>query len=234
MPIKIIASGDVVGPIALTGDATVGDVVSPKTFYAEDSGTKMTGTLIKNPTVDPLILNPNVVMYPMEVAWLTYKENLWPTGDLSNLPLDIKNIYATFGITGDLEDIPDGVLTVHIESSAITGDLADIPDSVTHLGLYNCVDITGDLADLSSNLTFIIVSSDPLISGVYTPGVNINTLILSDTGMSPADTDATIIALDASGAPFGMAAFCPNRTASSSAACASLIAKGWMLMAEMP
>lgn len=178
-----------------------------------------------------MIVSPTTVMYPMEVAWYEYVNSISPTGNLADLPSAIKYVYSTGGMTGDLADIPASVVGIYIQSSGITGDLADISKSVTHINLYNCTSITGDLGGLSSSLTSLDVGGDPLISGVYIAGANIKSLSFDGNGMSPADTDATLIALDASGAENGFGSFNANRTSASDDAVASLRLKGWSLMA---
>lgn len=178
-----------------------------------------------------MIVSPTTVMYPMEVAWYEYVNSISPTGNLADLPSAIKYVYSTGGMTGDLADLPSSVIGLLIESSDITGDLSDIPSGVTYIKLYNDQFITGDLADLGNNLTYLDVSSSPLISGIYTAGANIHSISLAGTAMSADDTDATLIALDASGAENGFGSFNANRTSASDDAVASLLLKGWSLMA---
>lgn len=178
-----------------------------------------------------MVVSPNNVMYPMEACWHQWVNSISPSGSIADLPSDIKYIYSSIGMTGDLSDIPESAVGVYIQSSDITGDVGeDIPASVTHINLYNCPAITCDLADLSSALTHLNLASNPLVAGVYTPGAGIQSIILDSTGMSDSDTDATLIALDACGAENGTGSMCPNRTSASDAAVASLISKGWMLM----
>lgn len=188
-----------------TSDATMlaGDIVSPKTGYGA-AGTKLTGTLIKNPTVDPLVINPNVVMYPIEAAWLLSEGGF--TGTLSNLPPDCKYIWDEVGgVSGDLSDIPSVCTVVFLQSAEITGVLSDLPTGLIMLMLSGC----------------------SLITGVYSPNATIGYISLSYTGMSAADTDATLIALAAITTVVGEISTCGNRTSASDSAVTALLTAGW-------
>ena len=222
-----------------TSDATMlaGDIVFPKTGYGA-AGTKLTGTLIKNPTVDPFVINPNVVMYPMHVWWLMNDESgaSEQSGTFSNLPSDLKYLVARTGsvYTGSLSDIPRSVTAMLFESdiSEIEGDLEDLPSGLTHIDMVGGTIITGDLSTLPTGLTFVRIAYCPLISGVYSPNANTNFINFENTNMSAADTDATLIALNANTTVIGEIYTCGNRTSASDSAVTALLTAGWTVDSE--
>ena len=165
--------------------ATAADIVAPATAYGS-AGTKLTGTLIKNPTVDPLVIAPNVVMYPMDVLWLT--NTISPTGTIANVPDDARAIIDV------------------MQANNITGNLPDVPASVIYIDLTNA---TG-------------------VSGVYTANATIDYISLAGTGMSAADTDATLIALNANTTVVGEIYTAGNRTSASDAAVTALLTACWV------
>ena len=82
--------------------------------------------------------------------------------------------------------------------SLVTGSLSDLQGKLTNsLYLAGCSLVTGSLADLQGKLTNILdLTECTSVTGAYTPVGNgvPNITILTDTGLSAADMDATLIA----------------------------------------
>ena len=116
----------------------------------------------------------------------------------------------------------------------ITGSLADLQGKLTYyLNLYNCSLVTGSLADLQGKLTYQLnLYNCPNVTGVYTPvGTGTPTTTdLSNTGLSSADMDNTLIAYAAATKNNGtFTATGMTRTAASDAAVATLTGRGWTI-----
>jgi uncharacterized repeat protein (TIGR02059 family) len=187
-------------------DAPVTSANMVKGYSGYADGEKVEGTLIKNPTVDPLVINPNVVMYPMEVMFLLAQgPEVGPTGDIANLPVGLIHFLDRLQvITGDIQYLPFTVTYIESNSPAIEGLLSTLPTGLTHL----------DLAGTA-------------VHGVYTPNATIDFIELQETDMSAADTDATLIALNANTTVSGIITTAGNRTSDSDTAVSELTVKGW-------
>jgi hypothetical protein len=131
------------------------------------------------------------------------------TGSLADLQGKITSyliLYNCTLITGSLADL-QGKITYYLNlgnCTLITGSLADLQGKITYyLTLYNCTLITGSLADLQGKITsYLNLYNCTLITGVYTPSSNTTTpttFNITNTGLSAADLDATIIACDQAG-----------------------------------
>lgn len=180
------------------------------------------------------------------------------TGDLADLKGSITgslNLSECNNITGDLADLKGRTTTgLGLDGCKnITGDLADLQAKITnYLGLYNCVNITGDLADLGAKITRYLgltgcknitgnlsdlggkimgtlgLGSCKNITGVYSGASYPTTVNLSNTGLTAADMDQTLINFNAGTTKSGtFTAKGMTRTAASDAAVAGLTAKGW-------
>ena len=171
---------------------------------------------------------------------LTYYLSLYGctlvTGDLADLPaltyyLDLSSCAL---ITGDLSDLP--ALTYFLSlygCTLVTGDLADLPALTCYLSLYGCALITGDLSDLPALTYYLSLSNCTLVTGIYSAvsGSNVPTLTyLSNTGLSSADMDGTLIAYAACTKNNGsFTAVGMTRTAASDTAVATLTGRGWTI-----
>lgn len=112
----------------------------------------------------------------------------------------------------------------------ITGSLSDLGGKITYyLNLFNCNNITGNLADLGGKLTnYLNLSGCQNITGVYSGNSYPTTVNLSNTGLTAADMDQTLINFNTGTTKSGT--FTANgmtRTAASDDAVAGLTAKGW-------
>ena len=120
------------------------------------------------------------------------------TGSLADLPnlSHTLNLRGCSQITGSLADLPNLRHTLNLHScSQITGSLADLPNLSHYLGLFNCSQITGSLADLPNLRYFLSLHSCNLITGALNPHATLRLIFLQGTGMSPNDTDQTLINL---------------------------------------
>lgn len=134
----------------------------------------------------------------------------------------------------DLSDL-GGKLTYYLNlynCKNITGSLSDLGGKITYyLNLFNCNNITGNLADLGGKLTnYLNLSGCQNITGVYSGNSYPTTVNLSNTGLTAADMDQTLINFNTGTTKSGT--FTANgmtRTAASDAAVAGLTAKGWTI-----
>lgn len=126
------------------------------------------------------------------------------TGDLSDVGHIVTNylsLYNCVNITGQLSNIAgNGLNYLNLYNCAlIAGSLADLQGKVTStLSLPRCTLITGSLADLQGKIGVLLnLFNCNLINGVYTPstaGNTPSTFDLTNTGLSAANVDATLIA----------------------------------------
>lgn len=155
--------------------------------------------------------------------------------DLSDLGGKITyylNMSDCKNITGSLADLC-GKLTRFLSlynCRNIIGDLSDLCGKLTYLlNLCNCRNITGDLSDLGGKLTYLLnLYNCRNITGVYSGNSYPTTVNLSNTGLTAADMDQTLINFNAGTTKSGT--FTANgmtRTAASDDAVAGLTAKGW-------
>ena len=126
----------------------------------------------------------------------------------------------------------DGLLTRFENRSDVQTilDLSDLGGRLTGmLNLYDCSNITGSLADLGGRLTYYLnLSACKNIIGVYSGNSYPTNVNLSNTGLTAADMDQTLINFNAG--TTGTGKFTANgmtRTAASDDAVAGLISKGW-------
>lgn len=157
------------------------------------------------------------------------------TGSLSDLGgklTNYLNLYNCTNITGSLSDL-GGKLTTSLSlhnCTHITGSLADLGGKLTtSLNLSDCPNITGSLSDLGGKLTnYLNLSGCQNITGVYYGNSYPTTVNLSNTGLTAAEMDQTLINFNAGTTKSGtFTATGMTRTAASDAAVAGLTAKGW-------
>jgi len=125
------------------------------------------------------------------------------TGSLSDLQgrmtstLNLTNCSLVTGSLSDLQGRMTSTLSLS-GCSLVTGSLSDLQGKLTNsLYLAGCSLVTGSLADLQGKLTNILdLTECTSVTGAYTPVGNgvPNITILTDTGLSAADMDATLIA----------------------------------------
>ena len=138
------------------------------------------------------------------------------------------NIGGCSRVTGALADLPQVTYYLDLYNcSRVTGALADLPRVTYYLNLYNCSQVTGALADLPQVTNTINLYNCSQVTGALSPSPTLNTIYLHGTGMTPVDTDQTLINLAAvttvtSG---GILYVKRNRTSASDAAVASLAGK---------
>ena len=116
------------------------------------------------------------------------------------------------------------------DCSNITGSLADLMGQVTYyLNLYNCSNITGSLADLMGQVTYYLnLYNCRNITGVYSGNSYPTIVNLSNTGLTAADMDQTLINFNAGTTGTGkFTATGMTRTAASDDAVTGLISRGW-------
>lgn len=161
------------------------------------------------------------------------------------LPEGISILYADFykgnirlddGLTnanyiGNLKDLPQLNYYLKLQSTGTTGDLKDLPNILFYLSLSDCLLITGDLKDLPNIGDFLNLFSCQLITGSLNPTETLNKIYLQGTGMTPNNTDQTIINLKnvttvTSG---GILQIKANRTSASDEAFNYLSANGWTI-----
>ena len=109
-------------------------------------------------------------------------------------------------------------------------DLSDLGGRLTGmLNLYDCSNITGSLADLGGRLTYYLnLSACKNIIGVYSGNSYPTNVNLSNTGLTAADMDQTLINFNAGTTGTGkFTATGMTRTAASDDAVTGLISRGW-------
>jgi hypothetical protein len=97
----------------------------------------------------------------------------------------------------DLSDL-GGLATNYLNlynCSNVTGDLSALGGRITHyLGLYNCSKITGSLSDLGGKITYWLnLAGCRNVTGVYSGDSYPASVNLSNTGLTAADMDQTLI-----------------------------------------
>jgi hypothetical protein len=137
--------------------ATAAGIVAPLTAYGA-AGTKLTGTLIKNPTVDPLVIAPNTVFYPMDLMG-QFQGNF--TCDLANLPSDCKYIcYLGGDSVGSLSVVPNSVIYIKINVNC------DIDGIYTPNATINYIDLTGtNMSAADTDATLIALNTNTTVVG---------------------------------------------------------------------
>ena len=119
-------------------------------------------------------------------------------GDLADLPLLTNYLQLTLSanIKGNIADAPPVKILIVNGCTLLTGDLADLPASITgQLNVSGCENITGNLQNLH-NINYLLGLSHTKVKGAYTnvSGYNAPDMYLSDTQLSSADMDTTLIA----------------------------------------
>ena len=164
--------------------------------------------------------------------------NFTVSDDSAQILVSFDGLLTRFENRSDVQTILDlsdlggrltGMLNLY-DCSNITGSLADLGGRLTYyLNLYNCSNITGSLTDLGGRLTYYLnLSACKNIIGVYSGNSYPTNVNLSNTGLTAADMDQTLINFNAG--TTGTGKFTANgmtRTAASDDAVAGLISKGW-------
>ena len=157
------------------------------------------------------------------------------TGSLAALGGTITYYLSLSGcknITGSLAGL-GGTITNSLNlynCKNITGSLADLGGKITYyLSLDNCQNITGSLADLGGKITYLLsLYNCQNITGVYSGNSYPTTVNLSNTGLTAADMDQTLINFNAGTTGTGkFTATGMTRTAASDDAVTGLISRGW-------
>jgi hypothetical protein len=175
-----------------------------------------------------------------DVPRLIYYLALWScsnlTGDVSVLGNRLTYLFAAEGaanITGNLSWLTNLTYLLGVSGCVnLVGSINSCHLSY-YLSLNSLVGVTGDLANLLGTITYLLSASGCSgISGVYTPvGAGTPDIInLANTGMTTANVDNTLIALDTAGkVTCTLTGTGLNRTAASDAAVTSLTGKGWTI-----
>ena len=138
------------------------------------------------------------------------------------------NYVAQTALKCALKDIPPLTSTLNLGNcSQVTGSLANAPRVTSYLDLTNCPQVTGSLADAPRVTSYLSLTNCTQVTGVLSPTATLKSIYLHRTGMTPSDTDQTLINLAAvttvtSG---GILYLRHNRTSASDAAVASLSGK---------
>ena len=144
-----------------------------------------------------------------------------------SVPAGITKLYAS-NLSASGVQLTDGS-----SNAIVTSRLKDFNKLTYYLDLYNCTNVTGSLADLQGKLTWHLnLYNCANVTGVYTPvGTGTPTITtLSNTGLSSADMDNTLIAYAAATKNNGtFTATGMTRTAASDAAVATLGTRGWTI-----
>lgn len=157
------------------------------------------------------------------------------TGSLSDLGGKVTyylNLYRCAKITGSLSDL-GGKITYWLNLAGcqnVTGDLSDLNGGITGcISLSGCKNITGDLSVLGGRITNTLsLYNCSEITGVYSGDSYPTSVNLSNTGLTAADMDQTLINFNAGTTRTGkFTATGMTRTAASDAAVAGLISRGW-------
>ena len=190
--------------------------IPPLTYYLNLTNcTRVTGSLADSPRVTNFLSLDNCAQV---------------TGSLADAPrvTNVLSLYNCAQVTGSLADAPRVTNTLSLGNCAqVTGSLADAPRVTNYLSLGNCSQVTGSLADAPRVTNFLSLYNCSQITGVLSPTATLKNIYLHRTGMTPSDTDQTLINLAAittvtSG---GILYIRHNRTSASDAAVASLAGK---------
>ena len=126
----------------------------------------------------------------------------------------------------------DGLLT-KFENKSDAQTLLDLSDlgglATNYLNLYNCSNVTGDLSALGGKVTYWLnLGGCRNVTGVYSGDSYPTSVNLSNTGLTAADMDQTLINFNAGATSAGtFTAKSMTRTAASDDAVAGLISRGW-------
>lgn len=159
-------------------------------------------------------------------------QTLLDLSDLGGLATNYLNLYNCSNVTGDLSAL-GGRITHYLglyNCPKITGSLSDLGGKVTYyLNLYGCAKITGSLSDLGGKITYWLnLGGCRNVTGVYSGDSYPTSVNLSNTGLTAADMDQTLINFNADATSAGTStAKNMTRTAASDDAVAGLIANGW-------
>lgn len=152
--------------------------------------------------------------------------------DLGGLATNYLNLYNCSNVTGDLSAL-GGRITHYLglyNCSKITGSLSGLGGKVTYyLNLYGCAKITGSLSDLGGKITYWLnLGGCRNVTGVYSGDSYPASVNLSNTGLTAADMDQTLINFNTGATSAGtFTAKNMTRTAASDDAVAGLISRGW-------
>ena len=159
-------------------------------------------------------------------------QTLLDLSDLGGVATNYLNLYNCSNVTGDLSAL-GGRITHYLglyNCSKITGSLSDLGGKVTYyLNLYSCPKITGSLSDLGGKVTYWLnLGGCRNVTGVYSGDSYPTNVNLSNTGLTAADMDQTLINFNAGTTGAGtFTAKSMTRTAASDDAVAGLISRGW-------
>lgn len=164
--------------------------------------------------------------------------NFTLTEDNAQILVSFDGLLTTFTTDSDtrmLLDLSDigGRITYYLSLGGcknITGDMSELAGRITYLlNLSGCQNITGDLSDLGGRVTYYLnLGGCEKITGVYSGNSYPTTVNLSNTGLTAADMDQTLINFNAGTTKSGtFTATGMTRTAASDDAVAGLTAKGW-------
>lgn len=128
-------------------------------------------------------------------------QTLLDLSDLGGLATNYLNLYNCSNVTGDLSAL-GGRITHYLglyNCSKITGSLSDLGGKVTYyLNLYGCAKITGSLSDLGGKVTYWLnLGGCRNVTGVYSGDSYPTSVNLSNTGLTAADMDQTLINFNA-------------------------------------
>lgn len=159
-------------------------------------------------------------------------QTLLDLSDLGGLATNYLNLYNCSNVTGDLSAL-GGRITHYLglyNCSKITGSLSDLGGKVTYyLNLYGCAKITGSLSDLGGKITYWLnLGGCRNVTGVYSGNSYPISVNLSNTGLTAADMDQTLINFNTGATSAGtFTARSMTRTAASDDAVTGLISRGW-------
>ena len=212
--------------------------IPPLTYYLNlGNCSQVTGSLADAPRVTnylDLYNCPQITGTLADAPRVTDTLNLGKcpqvTGTLADAPrvTNYLNLYNCQQVAGTLADAPRVTNFLNLSGCPqITGTLADAPRVTNYLNLSGCQQVAGTLADAPRVTNFLSFVNCPQVTGVLSPTATLKNIYLQGTGMTPSDTDQTLINLAAittvtSG---GILQIKHNRTSASDAAVASLAGK---------
>ena len=114
-----------------------------------------------------------------------------------------------------------------VSQTAYHGNVKDLPRVNDYLNLGNCTQVTGALADLPRVTGTLSLYNCTQVTGALLPAPSLKEIYLHGTGMTPSETDQTLINLAAATTVTsgGTLYIKHNRTSASDAAVASISGK---------